>query len=363
MIRKAATVFLVVAALLLVAGLTAVLANMPFNPTFDILTVSPPTPGANGDIARRVTVPAGNHLPAIETIAAPAGWDIAADRDIPDGDAVGYGTLTVNQGACPGTPVEFSFTIQDAPAERGDKAYWRAILNPTLVLSFVITGSASSGHTVQALMFYDENVHGPYCAPMDLTIVHNGVSGSGAPVLTNPSVQGLYAWSAVYRPAPLPPVHPDVTVDDTVAIGADGDGDSVPDFVDNCPGVANGPNQAGVPYVGNQSDTDGDSVGDACDDDDGDGWRDVIEILFLGTDPALCCSYTGTPDDEDPDPCPPDSNDDQIVRINDVFFVANRFNALAGNSSYTPRAEIASQNGAIGIDDVFAVAGRFNQPC
>src|SRR3990170_8141604 len=101
MVRKAATVCLVVAALLLGAGLAAVLASKPFNPTFDILTVSPPTPGANGDIARRVTVPAGENLPAIETVAAPAGWDIAADRDVPDGTAVGYGTLSVNQGTCP----------------------------------------------------------------------------------------------------------------------------------------------------------------------------------------------------------------------------------------------------------------------
>src|SRR3990172_8024059 len=49
-----------------------------FNPTFDIIWVSPSTPGANGDIFREVTVPAGNHLPVIENLFVPAGWDIAA---------------------------------------------------------------------------------------------------------------------------------------------------------------------------------------------------------------------------------------------------------------------------------------------
>ncbi len=42
----------------------------------------------------------------------------------------------------------------------------------------------------------------------------------------------------------------------------DGDGVCIPD---NCPTIANGPNQAAIPNVGNQTDTDGDGVGDACD--------------------------------------------------------------------------------------------------
>ncbi len=39
----------------------------------------------------------------------------------------------------------------------------------------------------------------------------------------------------------------------------------MPNADDNCPTVANGPNEAGVPGVGNQTDSDGDEVGDACD--------------------------------------------------------------------------------------------------
>ena len=45
----------------------------------------------------------------------------------------------------------------------------------------------------------------------------------------------------------------------------DCEGDGVPDASDNCPTVANGIAQAGVPFVGNQTDTDLDGVGDACD--------------------------------------------------------------------------------------------------
>jgi len=61
---------------------------------------------------------------------------------------------------------------------------------------------------------------------------------------------------------------------------------------------------------------------------------------------------------------PPDifpSAPEQRVQIDDIFFVAARFNTKEGeDASFTRRAEIASQNGVIQIDDVFAVASRFN---
>ena len=55
----------------------------------------------------------------------------------------------------------------------------------------------------------------------------------------------------------------------------DQDGDLVPDDADNCPSVFNS----------DQTDSDGDGVGDACVDSDGDGYFDADETLF-GSDPA-----------------------------------------------------------------------------
>jgi hypothetical protein len=74
----------------------------------------------------------------------------------------------------------------------------------------------------------------------------------------------------------------------------DADGDGVPDAEDNCPSVANGPDQAEVPGVGNQTDSGGiaspadpsgavsDGIGDACTcgDVSGDG-------KVLGNDATL----------------------------------------------------------------------------
>ncbi len=58
----------------------------------------------------------------------------------------------------------------------------------------------------------------------------------------------------------------------------DGDGDGIPDAADNCPAIANQ----------DQANTDGDSQGNACDeDDDNDGLSDDAENNIYGTDPYI----------------------------------------------------------------------------
>ena len=340
----------VIAAFSLLTGALEAKASLLFEPTLDVQFVSPPTPTSNGNVARLLTVPAGHPLPARETLKVPADWDI---DDVPNGDVVGTGTLLVNEGACPGAPAIFTFEILDEAAG-SDKAHWRAIVNPadggTLVFDFVVTGSAGMGHTIVALMFYDPVIQGDFCAPVRLTILHQGISLPGvstpglATVLTNPTLQGLYLWEAIYRPGPLTaPPHPDVTVSDNVAIGPDGDADDIPDFVDNCPSDSN--------FF--QGDQDGDLIGDVCDDDiDGDGWTNLAEN-FISTNHLNPCAPLGWP----PDPAPvPEGNG--MVQIDDVSFAAGAF-----GSTTTPRAEIASQDGVVQIDDVSAVAGAFGAAC
>jgi hypothetical protein len=76
----------------------------------------------------------------------------------------------------------------------------------------------------------------------------------------------------------------------------DDDGDDVDNSVDNCPNVPNA----------DQTDTDGDDVGDACDgtptgDDDGDGVDNSIDICY-GDDASGDTDNDGTCDDIDPTP-------------------------------------------------------------
>lgn len=96
----------------------------------------------------------------------------------------------------------------------------------------------------------------------------------------------------------------------------DSDGDGVSDDLDNCIDVPNGPNEKDIPGVGNQTDTDSDTIGDACDDDiDGDQISNADEdAAVAAAEPGKECLDKFNSDSdgdtlldgEDPCPCDPD---------------------------------------------------------
>jgi hypothetical protein len=98
------------------------------------------------------------------------------------------------------------------------------------------------------------------------------------------------------------------------------DGDTVGKTLDNCLFVPNGPAQAGIPWVGNQTDTDNDSLGDPCDpyplspDTDRDGWPDPLDNCRKESNADQTdadADFRGRVCDPDPNnPSSPDSNPD-----------------------------------------------------
>ena len=80
---------------------------------------------------------------------------------------------------------------------------------------------------------------------------------------------------------------------------SDGDSDNVPDVTDNCPDTSNG----------NQSDVDGDGLGDVCDPDaDGDGLFNAADNAPLNFNPDQS-DIDGNGVGDVADPCPSDPTD------------------------------------------------------
>ncbi len=143
----------------------------------------------------------------------------------------------------------FSFLDQAAPINSAGDVVFLASLDaggvglftgPDQVLDCIIkTGDALAGSTVA-----------------DVRLGTDSINGSGQVVFRAQLADGTYG---IYRADPL----------------GDLDGDGVDDEFDNCPSVANP----------DQLDTDGDGLGNACDDDDdADGLSDADEAVF-GTNP------------------------------------------------------------------------------
>jgi len=110
----------------------------------------------------------------------------------------------------------------------------------------------------------------------------------------------------------------------------DTDGDGIGDACDNCRLVVNP----------SQTDTDSDGVGDACViDDDNDGFTDALE-WYVGTDPLDNC-----PDNSTDDAWPLDQNKDKFVTIADVARYIGKIGLLYTDPAWGPAVQRLDLNG------------------
>ncbi|MBN1282586.1 MAG: thrombospondin type 3 repeat-containing protein [Proteobacteria bacterium] len=117
------------------------------------------------------------------------------------------------------------------------------------------------------------------------------------------------------------------------AFALDGDGDGTWDGLDNCPTVRNGDCTAYLLYcdingdfsvtvdekrAGYQKDWNGNGLGDACEDSDGDGIMDYLDncpgVHNPGQDPSACSDFDGDKVYDDIDNCPEQYNPGQEDR-------------------------------------------------
>jgi len=152
----------------------------------------------------------------------------------------------------------------------------------------------------------------------------------------------------------------------------DNDGDTIPDASDNCPLVPN-PGQEDMDTDGigdvcdncpdtanpDQLDTDGDGLGDACDDDDDDdGFTDSIEA-YLGTDPLAAC-----PDDPSDAAWPLDINNDGVITVSgDVLNFSGRTGTALGDPNWWQRLDLNGDGVITVTGDVLLYRGEIGRTC
>ena len=200
---KKALVF--VAALMAVA-LMAGVAYADFTPQFS-MALSDTKALANPDMDFHMEFDENDEEIGMFTAYIPKGFNLAADEDIENGEAIGGGeiTITAGPGCRPGpegelplqAPVTVSATFEerdrtDEEADSGVHAVWFLNLEPLNRVRLLVTGSAARGWTVAGAPDPSDNT----CNPLLVDLTITGKSESGVPVITNPAKAGKYVFRA-----------------------------------------------------------------------------------------------------------------------------------------------------------------------
>jgi Thrombospondin type 3 repeat len=320
-------------------------ATMPFDPTFD-LTVSNANPGLRANVTTVHSVPAGNHLIDSINVFIPIDWQIASGDSYPVGNVVGQVSGKADKGCngsvetlTPGNLINQALAPTDP-----SQAEWLGIVDGTWQLLFIVEETTQPREWQISVTLNNASMPAGMCSPQELTVTISGsASPSGAQVMANPTRADPYLWEDGLLSLGGSHV---VFVGDTVVIGTDTDADGLANTVDNCPTVANP----------DQLNTDGDSLGNACDtDDDNDTWSDASEGV-IGTDSLLDCGVSAWPADI--------NNDTFVDVIGDISAVTSHFGQTVPPAP--ARYDLAPDppDGFIDvISDISRMAGLFGLSC
>ncbi|HYO61493.1 MAG TPA: hypothetical protein VEU29_06310 [Actinomycetota bacterium] len=200
-------------ALTMLAGV----AQADFAPKFT-LALSDTKVGANPNFDIHLEFAESDEEIANFKMTIPKGFVIAGDDDIADqstvpgqparnGADIGGGTVTIAAGtACRpgpegGIPLKQSVTVNaeiyersrtDEEADAGVHAVWLLDLEPVNRVRLLVTGSPTTGWTVEGAPTASDNT----CNPLLVDLTIEGKTADGTPVITNPTKPGKAKFKA-----------------------------------------------------------------------------------------------------------------------------------------------------------------------
>ncbi len=289
-------------------------ATQPFAPEYEFTAVSPIDPGANADLSWTLNIPAGNHLPQATIARIPADWGIAADAAIPEGDLSGSVSIAVDKG-CDSVVEDLGTVnlIETSAADFGEKLHLKTqtAIDGWWSLLFRFTQEADGSHEMQLSLMAHAMPPTSLCAPFTLNVTFSGLSGSSAPLFTNPAAVSVQQWCHDVPPSPFGS-HQAVRSCDSVCIG----------------------------------------------DSDCDGWTDISEATFIGTDPFDSC-----PDDPSDAAWPVDFDNDTFITSADLSAVAAAIGQAVPPAPARTDISPDPPDQVITSADLGTVAGFIGQGC
>lgn len=185
-----------------ILGLVAEAGAADFTPTIEF-TLGDLNASVNTSLRVVVEQDAGEEELQSVSLKVPAGFTLAVDQQLTDGETLGTGTIEIAAGPCPvgGAPAIVPVDIIErdrtsAEQAQGVEAVYVVDLQPVTTIQLLVSGSTAKGWTLAG------NIpsNAATCPPFTFDATFNKqAADSKAPILVNPSAGGTYEFAATFK--------------------------------------------------------------------------------------------------------------------------------------------------------------------
>jgi hypothetical protein len=183
-------------------GLVAEAGAADFSPTIEF-TLGDNKANTNSTFRTVVKQDAGEEELASVELRVPAGFSLATDQQLTNGERLGGGTIVIAAGACPAAAAPGTVPVNIIERDRssgeiasGVQAVYVVDLRPVTTIDLKVTGSAQQGWVLAGNI----PANAATCPPFtfDATFEQRAAT-SQTPILVNPTLGGTYKFSALFK--------------------------------------------------------------------------------------------------------------------------------------------------------------------